>query len=61
MLSCDHLHLAGAEHWAAIEGGIRKTKCFVMGFAFEERLFALLSKPAVGQEGCALFNSIFHP
>lgn len=61
MLSCDHLHLAGAGHWAAIKGGIRKMKCFIMGFAFEERLFALLSKPAVGQEGCALFNSLFHP
>lgn len=61
MFSCGHLNLAGAGHPAAVEGEIRKTKCLIMGFTFEERLFALLSRPAVGQEGCALFNSIFHP
>lgn len=61
MLSCDDLNSAGAGHLATIEGGIRKTKCIIMGFAFEERLFALLSKTAIGQEGCAFYNSIFHP
>lgn len=53
MLSCHHLNSAGAGHLAAIEGGIGKTKCIIMGFAFKERLFAVLSKTAVGQEGCA--------
>lgn len=53
MLSCHHLNSAGAGHLAAIEGGIGKTKCIIMGFAFKEGLFAVLSKTAVGQEGCA--------